>query len=302
MNAMKLTDALIGVLVATMWGSAFFIIEIGLREFPPIFNASLRFFVASVPFVFFVKRGDIPWKWILIIGTTFVLMFSTMYVGMRLGMPAGLTSLVLQSQVLFTVILAAIILRDKPKIWQKIGVAIGIVGIGMIAFGMTSVDSLAALFLVIIAALFYGLISIWLKMAGKHSMLNLIVWVSLIPPLPLLALSLIFEQGQWDSILNISGVGAFSVFYTSIIGTVLPFALWGMLLKKYSPHIVSPFALLVPVVGMVTSAMFLNEEFTLIEIYASILIIMGLIVALMGERLFATLRGRSLSFVNKNAE
>lgn len=287
---MRFRDSILAVLVALMWGSAFVIIELGLREFPPIFNAALRFACASIPFIFFIRRDGIEWRWIAAIGASFVCMFSLMYVGMKMGTPAGLTSLVLQSQVLFAILLSALVLRDFPNGWQMAGLILGLAGIALIAFGMGDLSKLAALGLVIASAFFYGSISVLMKLAGRVNMLSLIVWVSLIPPIPLLGLSILLETGQMQALVNMSRTGLTSVLYTAIFGTVIPFALWGKLLRSYPTHIVAPFALLVPVFGMLMASVFLGESFGKERLFASGLILAGLVTIVSEKRLTKVVR------------
>lgn len=295
---MKFRDIFLAVLVALLWGSAFVIIELGLRELPPIFNAALRFACSSVPFIFFVRRDDIEWRWIVTIGASFVCLFSLMYVGMKWGTPAGLTSLVLQSQVFFAVLLSALILRDFPNGWQMAGLGLGLAGIVMIAFGMGSQSNLAALGLVIAAAFFYGSISVLMKLAGRVNMLSLIVWASLIPPIPLLGLSLLLETGQMQALVNLSDVGLTSILYTAILGTVIPFAIWGKLLRNYPTHIVAPFALLVPMFGMLMASVFLSETFGKDRLFASGVVLTGLMIILLEKRLTKAAR-HLLPYINR---
>lgn len=287
---MKFRDILLATLVALLWGSAFVVIEMGLKEIPPIFNAALRFLVASLPFAFFIGRNSIPWRWIIAIGAAFVCMFSLMYVGMKIGMPAGLTSLVLQAQVLFAVVLAAIVFRDIPGFMHGMGLILGISGIAIIASTMTGTGTMAALAMVVGAAFFYGLISVLMKLAGRVNMLSLIVWSSLIPPLPLFALSMALESGQLHAATSISAIGLFSIFYTAIFGTVIPFALWGRLLRTYSTQTVAPFALLVPIFGMFLASIVLDESFGETRLYAAALILLGLALIISGKRMIDTLR------------
>lgn len=287
---MKFRDVLLATLVALLWGSAFVVIEIGLREIPPIFNAALRFLVASLPFAFFIGRQAIPWRWIIAIGASFVCMFSLMYAGMKIGMPAGLTSLVLQAQVLFAVILAAIVFRDIPGFMHGMGLVLGISGIAIIAGTMAGTGTLAALAMVVGAAFFYGLISVLMKLAGRVNMLSLIVWSSLIPPLPLFALSLSLESGQLHAATSMSAIGLFSIFYTAIFGTVIPFALWGRLLRTYSTQTVAPFALLVPIFGMLLASIVLDESFGETRLYAAALILLGLALIISGKKMIDMLR------------
>lgn len=273
---MKKLDVFIAILITIIWGSAFAIIELGLKDFPPIFNASLRFLVAAVPLVFFIKRPRVSLKFLILFGTNYVAMFSLMYVGIKIGMPAGLTSLVLQTAVLFAVILSAFILKEKPSIGQVIGIFLGIAGIGIIGSDSGNFGSFLSFSLVLGAAFFYGASSIFMKSAGNVDFFSLIIWSCLVPPIPLFLLSLILESGHWKAIVDFSVMAWISILYTGLLGTVVAFATWGWLLKKYSANQVEPFKLLVPVVGMITSHLLTGEDFTLKVICAFLFIFVGL--------------------------
>ena len=275
---MKISDILLAMFVTLIWGSAFAIIEIGLQGFPPILNASLRFLTASIPWVFFIKKPNVSWRFLFLFGMNYVLMFSLMYVGMKIGMPSGLTSLVLQSAVIFALILSIVVLKEKPHIMQLIGVFIGFIGIVIIATDKQSVSSIFAFILVIGAAFFYGASSIIIKQAGNVEMLPLLVWGCLIPPLPLFGLSLMLEQGQWQAIVDITAVGIGSVYYTSLLGTVVAFAIWGALLKRYPANMVVPFNLLVPVFGLLTSYILLGQQINAKAGFACGLILLSLLL------------------------
>ena len=131
---MKITDVCLAIFIAFIWGFNFVVIEIGLDSFPPIFFSALRFSFAAFPAVLFWNRGGIEWRWIISIGVTLgIVMFSLLFIGMHAGMPAGLSSLVLQVQAVFTILLSIFILRDMPTLWQKIGIIIAFLGIGFLA-------------------------------------------------------------------------------------------------------------------------------------------------------------------------
>ena len=275
---MKIPHILLAVFVTLIWGSAFAIIEIGLQGFPPIFNASLRFLTASIPLVFFIKKPNVSWRFLLLFGMNYVLMFSLMYVGMKLGMPSGLTSLVLQTAVLFALLLSTLVLKESLGKIQITGVIVGLLGIALIATDKGSFTSTTAFMMVLAAAFFYGASNIIMKRAGNINMFSLLIWGCLIPPLPLFGLSLLLEQGQWHAIVNMSYLGGFSIYYTSLLGTVTAFALWGVLLKKYPANVVVPFNLLVPIFGIITSYLLLNEQITQKAAVACLIIFIGLLL------------------------
>lgn len=282
---MKWQHVTLALLVTLIWGSAFTFIQIGLAEFPPVFNSALRFLTASIPWVFFIKRPNVSWKFILLFGMNYVFMFSLMYIGMEQGMPAGLTSLVLQSAVVFAIGLSAIVFREIPSIIQVVGVFIGGVGLFLIGSGMGEIIPAHAFLLVLGAGFFYGASSIIIKRAGSVDMLALLIWGCLVPPIPLLILSFIIEDNQLQSLINISGKGIFTIYYTSALGTVFAFACWGYLLKKYPANLVVPFNLLVPLFGIITSFALLGEIITAKVMVAAALILLGLLIICFHHRI-----------------
>ncbi len=288
---MKLKHISIALFVTLIWGAAFAIIQIGLKGFPPIFNASLRFLVASIPLVFFVKKPKVTNTFLLIYGGNYVIMFSLMYVGMKIGMPSGLTSLILQSAVIFAAILATIVLKDKPNKIQKYGILLGLLGITLIATDSKSYGSIFSFVLILAAAFFYGASSILMKYAGnKVDMFSLIVWGCLIPPVPLFILSLCTETGHLEALTKISFAGIFSILYTGLLGTILAFALWGHLLKKYSANQIVPFNLLVPVFGMATSYLLLGELITIKIGVSCLVILLGVILIIFEKKISISIK------------
>lgn len=283
---MNLKDVFLAVLITIIWGFNFVVIKAGLGSFPPILFSALRFICSAFPAILFVQRNNIGWRWILSVGFFLgILMFSFLFIGMSVGMPAGLSSLILQVQALFTSWLAALILKDSPSIWQKAGTIIAFVGIGLIASDMYHSASFAGLVLVLFAGLSWAIANIIIKIAGDIDMFRLIVWISIIPPIPLIGFSFLFEKGQVDALLNITWQSAGIVIYTALVSTVFAFSIWGKLFRKYSPNVVAPFSMLVPIFGMFFSSLLLNETFSAIKLIASFLVILGLFIGVVGNKI-----------------
>jgi O-acetylserine/cysteine efflux transporter len=299
-EAMKISDVFFALLVAIIWGFNFVVIKIGLDSFPPIFFSALRFSCAAFPAVFFWSKGNIKWRWIISIGITLgIVMFSLLFIGMYVGMPAGLSSLVLQIQAVFTILLSILILRDKPTIWQKIGIIIAFLGIVFLAVDKYETASFLGLILVIASGFAWAVSNILMKLCGKINMFRLVIWMSIIPPVPLFLISLLFETGHMNALSNISWAGAGSILYTGLISTILAFAIWGRLFQKYSPNIVAPFSLLVPIVGIVSSFIILDERFTYIDLIASCMVFAGLSLIVFGSKLAAFARGNAYCTLKK---
>ncbi|MDL1968711.1 MAG: EamA family transporter [Deltaproteobacteria bacterium] len=262
------------------------VIEIGLDSFPPILFSALRFLCAAFPAILFWNKGDIKWRWIISIGITLgIVMFSLLYIGMYIGMPAGLSSLVLQIQAVFTLLLSSLILRDTPTLWQKAGITTAFLGLGLLVINTYETASFVGLIFVIASGFAWAVSNILMKLCGNINMFRLIIWISIIPPIPLFLISLLFETGHVDALSEISWAGVGSILYTGLVSTVLAFAIWGKLFREYSPNVVAPFALLVPIFGIASSFVILNERFTQIELLSTCLVFVGLALIVFGSKL-----------------
>lgn len=276
---MSARDIALAVLITAIWGFNFVMIKVGLDTFPPLLFSALRFIAASLPFILFVGKPGVPWRWVLIIGFMLgVVKFGLLFVGIDIGMPAGLASLVLQTQAFFTAIFAIFLLGDRPRRTQVAGMVIAFAGVGLIASSLPIDGAFAGLTLTVAAAAAWGLSNIAMKVARPPNMMALIVWVSLVPPLPLLALSWWLEgpEAMSAALMSIDLVGAGALAYVAIVATVVGFGLWGYLLRTYSATLVAPFSLLVPIFGMSSAALFLGEELTTAKLVAAALVFAGL--------------------------
>lgn len=275
---MKPRHTALAVLVAVLWGTNFVFIDIGLRTLPPLLFASLRFVAAAFPAVLFVRRPPVPVRWLLLIGLPLgVGQFGLLFIGMHLGMPAGLSSVVLQTAALFTVLYAGVMLREKLRARQAAGMAVAFGGIALIGFNLGQGSPIGAFALCVLAAAMWGLANIGMRKAAPPDMFAFMVWVSLVPPLPLLGLSLIFEGPHADlhAVTHLSFGAVGSLAYIAYVSTLVGFGLWGWLLSRYETGQVVTYSLLIPPIGMTAAALFLNERITLVDGLAAALIIAG---------------------------
>lgn len=253
----------LAVLVAAVWGVNFTVIEIGLGHFPPLLFSALRFLVAALPAVFLVGRPKVAWKWILAVGLVLgVAKFGLLFVGMDAGMPAGLSSLVLQIQSVFTAAIAFAVLGERPTRIRLLGMAVALAGIGVAAADEGASGPLGAFALVIAAAACWGASNVLTRKASPPDALNFMVWVSTVPVLPLLGLSLLTEGPSRDlaALRDLDWQGAGTLVYVAWVTTVFGFGAWGWLLHRHPASTVAPFSLLVPVFGMTSAAVFLGES------------------------------------------
>jgi O-acetylserine/cysteine efflux transporter len=270
---------LLAVAVAVVWGVNFVVIEVGLQDFPPLLFSALRFFFAAVPAVFILGRPRVAWRYVIAVGMALgVAKFGLLFVGMDHGVPAGLSSLVLQSQVIFTLLFAVVVLRERPRLTQLLGIGIACVGMLVIVLDRGLAAPLGALALVIAAAVCWGVSNTVTRHAKPQDTLRFMVWVSAVAVLPLLLLSLLTEgpSSDLDALRSIDLTGVGAIAYLSFMATLFGFGAWGFLLRQYDASTVAPFSLLVPVVGMAAAWVFRGEAVGLQQGIAALLIIGGM--------------------------
>ncbi len=283
---MRTAHIALAVAVAAVWGFNFVAIKVGLADFPPILFCALRFALAALPLLVLGLRGGppVPWRFILGIGLVLgVVKFSLLFVGMDVGMPAGLSSLVLQSQAFFTALFAAVVLGERPGPKQMLGMAVAFSGIGLIAAEMPAGDSLLGLGLVIAAAAAWGVSNLLMKQAKAPDLFRMMLWVSAVPPIPLFLLSLGLEGPDrvWHALTHLTPLGIGAAVYIAFGATLFGFAAWGFLLRHHPASLVAPFSLLVPIFGMSSSALLLGESFTPLKLAGALLVLAGLAVAVL---------------------
>jgi O-acetylserine/cysteine efflux transporter len=275
---MKLRHVAAAVMIAAIWGVNFVVIDVGLDSLPPLLFAGLRFVAAAFPAILFVRRPAIPWRWFLLIGLPLgVGQFGLLFISMHMGMPAGLSSLVLQTQALFTAMFAAVMLRERARRTQLAGMVVAFAGIVLIGLSLGQGSPLFAFTLCIGAAGMWGLANIGLRKARPPDAFAFMVWVSLVPPIPLLALSMVFEGPRADlhALAHISAGGLGALFYVAYISTLVGFGTWGWLLRRYEAGQVGMYSLLVPPFGISSAALLLGEPITVTDTIAALLIVGG---------------------------
>ncbi|MGD6745340.1 EamA family transporter [Streptomyces sp. BH106] len=275
---MKPAHTGLAVLVAALWGVNFVVIDIGLDHFPPLLFCALRFLLAALPAIFFVGRPRVAWRWVVGVGLALgVGKFGLLFVGMNAGMPAGLSSLVLQIQAVFTAVIAFAFLRERPGRVRVLGMAVALAGIAVAAVDEGGSGPLGAFALVVVAAAFWGVSNVLTRKASPEAPFAFMVWSSAVPVLPLLALSLMFEGPDRDaealSSLDLPGAGA--ILYVALVTTLFGFTAWSGLLRRYDASRVAPYALLVPVFGMSSAALFLGEPVSALQWCAGALLVGG---------------------------
>jgi O-acetylserine/cysteine efflux transporter len=285
--------------VVALWGFSFVAIKVALREIPPFALAALRFLLAAVPLVLFIKPPRMPWGFIAGYGLAIgFFQFGLLFLGMKLGMPAGLSSVVIMVQVFFTVGLSVALLGERLRREDLLGATIAVAGVVLLGVHKLTTGVTATLIgfvLVIVAALAWGVGNVVAKRAAseyKADMFALVVWSSLAPPLPLALLSYVFEGGTGvGSSVTSAGILTWgSVLVLAWGATLFGFASWAGLLHRYPTALVSPFALLIPVSGLASGAIFLGEGLAPLQVVGIVLVFLGLAENVFGAQFRAWLR------------
>ncbi|MGW4530099.1 EamA family transporter [Nocardia sp. NPDC004340] len=283
-------DRLLGLAVVVLWGLNFLAIHVGLEHFPPFFFAGLRFAVIAIPVLLFVPRPRVAWKWLLLYGIGFgILQFAFLFTALRTGMPTGLSSLVLQSSAPFTVLLGAVFLRERLRGVQLAGIAVAMAGMAVIGWDRAHHAALAPLLLTLLGGLGWAFGNIGSRLAAASSAdvnpLHLTLWMAVVPPIPMFALSALTEgpsTGWNDLIASFSATGwpAFAALaYIVALGTIAGSGLWTYLMSRYPASTVAPLSLAVPVVGIAASWAFLHESPSALSLVGAVIVIVGAFTA-----------------------
>ncbi|QTS85203.1 EamA family transporter [Ectopseudomonas khazarica] len=289
-------DLLLALLVIVVWGLNFVVIKVGLHGMPPMLMGALRFMLAAFPAILFVRRPQVPLRWMLAYGMTISLgQFAFLFYAMYVGMPAGLASLVLQSQAFFTLFFAALFLGERLRGSNLFGLLVAASGLALIGLQGGQAMTLAGFALTIAAASMWALGNVVTRRLGKVNLVGLVVWGSLIPPLPFLALSFWLEGPELilHSLQSISLDSILVLAYLAFGATILGYGLWSRLLSRYPASQVAPFSLLVPVVGISSSVLLLGERLGSLQMVGAVLVMAGLLINVWGGRLLDSWRQRA---------
>ncbi len=294
---MNRKDLALGLLAVTVWGVNFTVIKLGLAGMPPLVLASLRFVFAAVPALLFVRPPAVSARyWVTYGFLVGVGQFGGLFYAMHIGMPAGIASVVMQSQPFFTLAFAAVLLQESVSRSQIVGLCVAALGLILVGQSGNGAALLAippaAFLLTLAAAAFWGMSNIVVRKAsaaaaaqGKQlDMLSLVVWGSLVPPIPLFLLACLLDTPETviRAVSSLSTLSVFSILYIAYGATLFGFSTWSKLLARHPTHQVAPLSLLVPVTGLITAWLVLGERLALLQGIGCVLILLGLLVSTFG--------------------
>lgn len=286
---MPVRHRLLAVLVAVLWGLNFLAIHASLEQFPPFFTVALRWAPLAIAAVLFVPRPDVAWRWVLLYGLGFgMLQFTFLYWGMAAGMPAGLASLVLQSSAPFTVVLGAM-LGEHLSARRGLGVLVAMLGLGIVGSQRGDVSAVWPFVLTVLGGLGWAFGNLAVRRARSSQPVRLTMWMSVVPPVPMLLLSLVVEGPSriGDSLTSlgtsVGGTAIVGLLYTSLVATVVGTGIWSWLMARHPAGTVAPFSMLVPVTGLTAAWLVLGERPSLVEWLGCAVVVGGVLLTAGGR-------------------
>ncbi|MBF9003127.1 EamA family transporter [Vibrio nitrifigilis] len=290
---MSLRDKLLALAIVIAWGMNFVVIKVGLQGMPPLLLAGLRFAFVVFPAIFFVKRPHLPLKWLVIYGLTINFgQFALLFWAIKIGLSVGLASLILQAQAFITVVLGALLLKERIRLHNIVAIMVAAMGIYLLASSQSqSTGSITWFTLVLIlgAATSWALGNLTNKIImSKHQVptMSLVVWSAIVPTFAFAISSLLFEGTPviFEAIVHIEWHNIWALFYLSFIATIVGYGGWSYLLSRYETSLVAPLSLLVPVFGLLSAWLLLGETLNTHQIIGVIIIAIGLVFNIFGGR------------------
>jgi O-acetylserine/cysteine efflux transporter len=295
-SSLPASHLLLALVIVAVWGTNFVVIKWSLEAFPPFLFAALRYIFALLPLVFFIPKPKVSWANLCAYGVAVGLgQFGVLYFALDGLISPGLASLVVQTQVFFTIAFAMFFAKEHLRIYQIVAVVVAMTGLGVIALHTDATTTVLGLALVVFAGLSWGIANTISRRAGSINMLAYVVWASAFAIPPLLVISYLFEGG-WDRMsiaLAAAPITAWvGVFWQSWANTLFGYAAWAWLLSKHPAAVVAPAPLLVPIFGMGAAAYFLSEPLPVWKMLAAGLVITGLVINLFWPNIRYSLKRR----------
>lgn len=286
--AVQPRHALLAVAVAAAWGANFVAIAIGLEGMSPLVLASARFALSALPVLVLYRDGPgVPWRPLLVASAASgIAQFALLFSGIEAGMPAGLSSLVLQVQALFTILIAAGVLGERPTRLQLAGVLVSMAGLLGIAVERGASAGFAPFLLVIGAAVGWAVGNVATRVARPTDPFRFVAWWSVGPPLPLLGLAAVVDgPGVLAAAArSVTWAAVAGLLYIVVVSTFFGYTVWNRLLARYPASAVAPFTLLVPIFGVLSAWAALGERPTLVEVAAGVVVLAGLVLVSLQPR------------------
>lgn len=276
-------DVLLASMVVLIWGVNFVAANIGMEVFPPLLLAALRFALVAIPAVFLVKPPGNGWRTVVGVGLLMgFAQFGLLYTAMMLGMPAGLASLVLQVQTVFTVLIASVVLGEKPSRLQVVGISIGVLGMTIVGWQFLAVAPALPFLLTVLAAAAWATGNVLTRRRPPRSGFSLVVWSALVAPVPLLATSFLLEGSDRivHAVTHVTIRGVLGLAFVAYGASMVGYGIWNLLLSRHAAATVAPWSMFVPVIGAIAAWAYNGEVPTPLGVLGGLVTVVGVLLAL----------------------
>lgn len=292
---MKPLHVVLAVLITAIWGVNFSVIKLGLATVDPFILAGIRLSLCALPAIFFIRKPNVPWRYIIGYGLVFGIgLWGIVNLGIKAGLSAGIASLVLQFSAFFTILLGGWVFKEALTRFQVLGMLIALGGLLCIIMISDGSVSLPGVLLVLVGAASWSVANIINKKASTKEVFAFLVWSSAFAPIPLFALDYAVNgsSGYTTFVNQVDTTAVLSILFQVYPNTLFAYWIWNSLLKTYPVSTVAPLSLLVPIFGMLGSVLIFHEQVPASKVMAVVLIVLGLAVGLYGQRIFNAMFAR----------
>lgn len=273
----------LAVLVTLVWGVNFPITKLGLRAIDPFVLTGIRFALAALPLVFFIKRPAVKFSYVVAYGIIFGLgMWGVINYGIQVGVSPGIASLIIQLSVFFTMGWGFLLFKEKIRGAQVIGAVLALIGLAGIISTQEGNHAVLGVMLIVLSAVAWSIGNVIIKKSGVKEIFSFMVWASLIPPVPLfLTAWLMHGSAAFEGLqASLDLTAVLSILFQVYLATHFAYWGWNSLLKLYPVSTVAPLSLLIPVFGIASSMLMLDERISTPNLISIGIIIAGLAVGL----------------------
>lgn len=280
---MQKKHLILAILVTLVWGLNFPITKLGLQSVDPFILTAIRFTLAAIPLVFFIKRPAVNFGYVIAYGLLFGIgMWGMINFGIYLGINSGIASLIIQLSAFFTIGWGVFFFKEKIRNTQILGALLALLGLGGIIAAQQGAYGLYGITLIVFSAIAWSIGNVIIKRSGVKEIFSFIVWASLFPPIPLFLFAL-FLQGETpylQFVASLDIIVILSIVFQVYLATHFAYWGWNSLLKHYPVSMVAPLSLLIPVFGITSSMVIVGERVSSFEIISILIIITGLMIGL----------------------
>ncbi|ELE5892183.1 EamA family transporter [Vibrio fluvialis] len=261
-------DLLLIISVMAIWGFNFSMIKLGVSEMDPLLIAAARFFCATFPIIFFVRKPNVQWRYLMAYG----LVFGTGIWGMAscsitFGLSSGMASVLLQTDVLTTVLVGVLLYKEVISARMAAGIVVSVVGLVVSIIYTNGNVTLAGVVFIMISAICWPLAGVIVRKSGTRSAFAFNIWGMLFAPLPLVALSV--AMNGWDVLSNTyqqwNSNAWISVLFQAYPTTVFGYWVWNKMVLKYPMSQLAPMTLLVSVFALLSGYAIYDEQLSLAQ-------------------------------------